>query len=211
MGQTKYIGKRIELVSMDPHFHDISIALYKQEKNQRPVFLIHTYSQISGASARIDALVNAMKTLGGLESDEDGLLYFPCGDAHEQAIRRIFLDSCKADLTTTLETPPLRILDRKSGCYILAIYQNQGIYQMQGEDEEQDCDRRVMVITRGLLKLGQMESVGESNDRVAFACGQDHDALVGLLLKRAPNVRAALREVEQMATRGVLSTPASQL
>ena len=68
-----------------------------------------------------------------------------------------------------------------------------------------------MVITRGLLKLGQMEAVGDSNDRVAFTCGQDHDALVGLLLKRAPNVRAALREVEQMAARGVLSGPASQL
>ena len=30
MGQTLDIGKRIELVPMDPHFHDITIALYQQ-------------------------------------------------------------------------------------------------------------------------------------------------------------------------------------
>ena len=34
-------------------------------------------------------------------------------------------------------------------------------------------------------------------------------ALVGLLLIRAPNVRAAMREAEQMAARGVLSAPSS--
>ena len=30
MGQTVDIGKRIELVPMDSHFHDITIALYQQ-------------------------------------------------------------------------------------------------------------------------------------------------------------------------------------
>ena len=77
MSQTPYIGKRLELVSMDPHFHDISIALYQQEQNDRLVFLVHSYSRKEGAGERIAALVNTMKILGGLESEGDGLLYFP--------------------------------------------------------------------------------------------------------------------------------------
>ena len=31
MPQTLDLGERIELVSMDPHFHDISIGLYRQD------------------------------------------------------------------------------------------------------------------------------------------------------------------------------------
>ena len=44
MGRTVDIGRRIELVSMDPHFHNISIGLYRQSRPAGPEFLIHTYS-----------------------------------------------------------------------------------------------------------------------------------------------------------------------
>ena len=43
-----------------------------------------------------------------------------------------------------------------------------------------------------------------------FACGHDHDELVGLLLGRALNVRAAMREAEAAAARGVLAAPSAQ-
>jgi len=210
MGQTQYIGKRIELVSMDPHFHDISIGLYRQEQNKRPVFLVHSYSQKEGTWARIEFLTTAMKTLGGLESGDDGMLHFPCGHEHEQAIKRIFLDSCKLEPATAPLPQPLQIRDRKSGCEIAAASLGGGMYQIKSASPEFDCERRVVAIARGLLKLGQMEEVAGSNDQVAFACGQSHDALIGLLLVRAPNVRAAMREAEQMASRGVLAAPASQ-
>jgi hypothetical protein len=42
-----------------------------------------------------------------------------------------------------------------------------------------------------------------------FACGHDHDALVGMLLPRAVNVRDTLREEEQIAARGLLTAPGS--
>jgi hypothetical protein len=45
---------------------------------------------------------------------------------------------------------------------------------------------------------------------VAFGCKQTHDSLVGLLLVRALNVRAVLREQEMTASRGVLSAPSAQ-
>ena len=51
---------------MDPHFQDISIALYQQEQNDRLVFLVHSYSRKEGAGERIASLVSTMKILGGL-------------------------------------------------------------------------------------------------------------------------------------------------
>ncbi|MBT6146557.1 MAG: hypothetical protein HOH74_14060, partial [Gemmatimonadetes bacterium] len=47
-------------------------------------------------------------------------------------------------------------------------------------------------------------------DCVSFGCGHDHDALVALLLQRAPNVRALVREEQAAAARGVLAAPSAQ-
>ena len=61
------------------------------------------------------------------------------------------------------------------------------------------------------MKLGEMEGIETDNkDTVGFACGHSHDALIGLLLIRAPNVRVVLREEEMGAARGVLSAPSQQ-
>ena len=86
-----------------------------------------------------------------------------------------------------------------------------GVYRVSADGEGRGAARRVAAIASGLMKLGEMERVGDSSDTVAFACGHSHDALVGLLLVRAPNVRVALREAEMDAARGVLSAPSQQL
>ena len=65
-------------------------------------------------------------------------------------------------------------------------------------------------LTGGLVKLAEMDSVGESGHEVAFDCNSDHNSLVGLLLVRALNVRAALREHDDSAGRGMLSAPSAQ-
>ena len=43
-----------------------------------------------------------------------------------------------------------------------------------------------------------------------FVCAWPHDALMGLLLPRALNVRAVLREEEMAASRGTLVAPSAQ-
>ena len=50
----------------------------------------------------------------------------------------------------------------------------------------------------------------EDPSTIQFACGASHDALVGLLLPRAINVRATLRETEEAAGRGLLLAPSQQ-
>ncbi len=208
------IGRRIELVPMDPHFNDISIGLYRQganHGNNTPVFLVHTYSRISGVSERIETVVAAMQVLGGMLKNADGLLHFPCNSAHEAACRRVFLEACKLAPETPAEPRPLNILDKKSGLTIKVDSVGKGVYRVTAEGEGRGAARRVSAIAGGLAKLGEMESVAtDTRDTVTFACTQSHDALVGLLLTRAPNVRIVLREEETGAGRGVLSAPSQQ-
>ena len=86
-----------------------------------------------------------------------------------------------------------------------------GRYHVTANSDESGTERRVSAITGGLIKLGDMIAVDEEkSDQVAFSCGCSHDALVGLLLVRAPNVRAAVREQQMTASRGVLSSPSQQ-
>ena len=211
------IGRRIELVPIDPHFHDITIGLYCQQTvdattgKASPVFCVHTYSRISGVAERIESIRQAMQILGGMLQTADGLLYFPCKNEHKAACRRVFLEACKLAPNTFAEPRPLNILDKKSQLTIKVDSIGEGVYRVSADGEGRGAARRISAIAGGLMKLGEMESI-ETDDRdtVAFDCAQSHDALVGLLLTRAPNVRVVLREEEMDASRGVLAAPSQQ-
>lgn len=205
------IGRRIELVPIDPHFKDITIALYRQEIDTRAVFRVHTYSRIKGATKRIEEIIGSMQILGGLQKTSDGLLYFPCGEKHEAACRRVFLEACKLTSDTSVEPRPLSILDKKSKLTISVDSLGNGIYKVKSNGEGRSAERRISAIAGGLIKLGELEPTEEnSTDSVTFPCGQSHDALVGLLLVRAPNVRVIIREEEAGTARGVLAAPSQQ-
>lgn len=206
MGETRDIGHRIELAPMDAHFQDITIALYRQMQPLGPAYRVHTYSRKEGAQNRIASVIRAMQVLGDMKKTADDLLHFPCWAAHTLSVKRVFLEACKADPTSEITVRPLKIEDRKSGLTVRAHRSDDNAYRIQAEGK--DADRRMAVIINGLRKLGEMDASGE--DGVRFECHTAHDALVGLLLVRAPNVRAVLREAEMIAARGVLAAPSAQ-
>ena len=213
MGQVTDIGSRIELVSMDPHFHDISIALYEQEGDGgTPRFLVQTYSQKEGSASRAEFIVEAMATLGGAEvCVDDGpgtTVTFPCGARHFAMVKRLFLESCKIPSEQAPLAKPLKVFDKKADAEITVVGEGGGQYRVTAEESDEKVERRVRAIAGGLVKLGEMEVIDDSSMR--FTCGHDHDLLVGLLLPRAINVRQAIREQEQSASRGVLAAPSQQ-
>ena len=211
------LGRRIELIPIDPHFHDITIGLYRQQTvdattgKDASVFLVHTYSRIAGVAERIENVMQGMQILGGMLRTANGLLHFPCNRAHEAACRRVFLQACKLAPNTRIEPRPLSILDKKSRLTITVDSTGKGVYRVTAEGDGRGAARRISAIAGGLMKLGEMESIETDNkDTVAFACAHSHDALVGLLLTRAPNVRVVLREEEMESSRGVLTAPSQQ-
>jgi hypothetical protein len=210
MGLTTDIGRRIELVPMDSHCQDITVALYCQQQDLGPAYKVHTYSDVEGSAARVDFLIEAMQILGSMELTTDHLLHFTCWSSHEFAIKRLFLEACKHDPSQPLTTKPLHIADKKAGCNMRAGSLGNGMYQINAVGEGSGLERRISAITRGLARLGELSMTEGIDNQAYFTCDTNHDALVGLLLIRAPNVRAAMREAEEASSRGILAAPSSQ-
>ncbi len=212
MGVTTDIGERIELLPMDQHFHDISIALYRQQSDAGIELTVHTYSRKEGADERIAFVAQAMAVLGGMElvGDSGATLRFPCGAAHHLASKRVFLEACKLATGSEMAARPLSIRDKKADANMIAASLGNGSYEMSSDGEGGKVAKRKSAVTAGLAKLAELELDEGGQDRVQFPCGQSHDALVGLLLIRAPNVRVILREQEMAASRGQLAAPSAQ-
>ena len=214
MGRLLDLGERVELVSMDPHFHDISISLYRSTgEGGASAFLAHSYSGKEGVTERLAFVMRAMAVMGGMEPapGEPGRLAFACGAQHRAAVKRLFLEACKKATGAEIAALPMSIYDKKNDFTISATSIGGGAYRIAADAGEADdkVARRVDGVTRGLIKLAQMEP-GAGPGEARFPCGVAHDELVGLLLGRALNVRAAMREAESAAARGVLAAPSAQ-
>ena len=205
MSHTIELGRRVELVSMDPHFQDISIGLYHRDTD----YVVHSYSQKAGTRERLEFITRAMAVLGGLQESQGGLR-FHCGSLHPLAIRRIFLESCKLKPDAALEQRPLTLHDKKSNLELDVTRTGPGAYQVSARGDSPDAASRVSAMANGLAKLAEISRSDGTGDTVTFSCGESHDALIGLLLYRALNVRAALREEEMASSRGVLVAPSAQ-
>lgn len=199
-------------MAMDGHCGDITLGLYEQADGDGVRFLVHTYRAGDGPARRTAYVAEAMSVLGGLDIDRkrDMTLRFPCGDAHRAACRRTFLEAAKLSTGFPLEARPLYVFDKKQGDNIEVTGLGSGRYQVRSAGYSGTQDRRAAVAVLGLAKLGGMAPIPGTSDQVCFRCDTSHDASVGLLLTRALEVRAALREVESRAARGVLAAPSSQ-
>lgn len=196
---------------MDRHFEEISIALYEQSNDVKVEFLVKTYSGVEGAPQRIDFVMQAMKTLGGMNTTSDARrLRHRCGSTHKLATKRLFLEACKLSPTKDPEVSSLRAYDKKLDSYVTVVNADSGRYQLRVESDEKKALVRREAILSGLIKLAGLELVNEQNGEVVFPCGEAHDELIGLLLPRALNVRSFLRQESMELSRGQLVAPSAQ-
>jgi hypothetical protein len=212
MGKTLDLGLRVELLSTDQHCHDISLGLYRQVVDETPRFTIHSYSRTSGVEERIAYLNEAMKTTLGLEevTTAPAWLQFPCRRQHLRPLKRAFLDLCKLKTGTPLEAKPLTAFDKKAETDLTVVPLGNGSYRTTAASDNDKVARRVAALARGFVKLCEMEVIEGENHEFRFPCGQDHHALLAQMTYRAQNVRATMREQEQVAARGTLSAPSQQ-
>ena len=85
-----------------------------------------------------------------------------------------------------------------------------GVYEMKSEEPEEAGAKRATALSGGFLKLCEMETIEGGQNQVKFPCESSHDELIGMLMFRAQNVRAAMRESEDAASRGILAAPSQQ-
>ncbi len=207
------LGQRIELVSTDRYFREVSIGLYAREDSEGWIFRARCFASHDGLADRLGFIVGAMETLGGMQRTEaEDTLRFSCGGAHMVAVRRLFLQACKIKPDAKPDAPVLSLWDKKSELTVTAVGVGQGAYALSAEGAEEDDQvrRRLGALRNAMVKLADAQADEAAAERFCFICGQDHEPLVGLLLQAAPNVRAVMREYEMNAARGVLLAPGSQ-
>jgi hypothetical protein len=206
------LGRRIDLCSMDTWFENISISLYEQaEPGGTSAYLLHSYSGKPGVDRRLAALALAMEVLGGMVPAGPNRLRFACGKSHRLACRRVFIAAYRLKPGNAPTVQPLLIADRASGRQITVEGNGTGRYQVCADGLEAGRAQRIGAIGRGLARLTEMTlEGGASADAVSFTCGTTHDALIGLLLSPALNLRAAMREQEEAMTKGLLVAPSAQ-
>ena len=177
------LGRRVELLSMDPHFHDISIAVYRTDDGDGATYLLHSYSKREGSGDRLAHLAGVMQATGGMVAARGNplALRFACGHAHETALKRLFVESCKVAPGTEPARRELRVLDKKNALTISAEGLGGGRYRCSGDRDGAREQRRVAAVAAGLGKLAELDVDG---DEVRFPCATDHDELIGLLMVR---------------------------
>lgn len=207
------LGRRIELQSMDPQFHNITIGLYEQQPKPGIIeYFVHSYSTIEGTDERLARVVTVMLELGGMAraGNDARRLCFRCGEVHKLACRRLFVEACKVKPGIVSKPMPLEVVDKTTGRNIKVIREDKATYRVTADGLDEGRAQRIGAIGRGLSRLAQMELIGEDAARVRFTCGHPHDELIGLLLPRALNLRAAMREQEEAMSRGMLVAPSAQ-
>jgi len=120
------LGHRVELVAMDPHYEDIAVGLYVRESGRGPVGSVHSYSRHPGTAARLAAIAQTMRELGGLEAGADVEVRFACGTWHHAAAKRLFIEAVKHDPATLGQASPLQATDARSGQRIEVV--PRGVY-----------------------------------------------------------------------------------
>ena len=208
------LGRRIELVAMDPHFHDITVALHRAVgADGGPAYHINSYSTRPGAHERLAGIVAAMQEVGGMDAAPESPLRvrFACGAAHEQATRRAFIEACKLDPGQPLEARPMELYDKKTDATIRVIAEGGDLLPRHGRlrTAPRWCDgsppwREVWRSWPAWNRFPLPSTRCASPAATIIIC------LVAMLLKLALNARGVLREQELAAARGVLAAPSQQ-
>ena len=196
-------GGCLELVPMDPNFHDISVSLY--EKNG--VVTVWTFSNMPGVRDRIRTIRDQLVSLGGLVPIRStyNQAQLPCGELHARAVK--FLMAQAVEKPAGYALPESGVKDLRSPLILSVGAENvcgRWLYKVVGEGDASNKDARLRAVTAGYVRYGEMEKVNENS--LAFPCGYRHDELALLVLPYARNVSQVEDTIASEALRGQMTT-----
>ena len=198
-------GQCIELVPLDPNFHDISVGLYFKEG----VGTIWTFAQNPGVMNRLERIRNQLVVLGGLVP-VDGTynhISFSCGKLHRRPLRFLIIQAVEKSPDLKPKDGAIAIKDLKSDLVLRAEPENiedRWMYTIGASGEAKTKPMRIIAVTSGFVRYGEMEKLDKNH--VAFPCGQRHDELMHLIISYARNVSGVQDMLEESALRGQMTT-----
>ena len=196
-------GRCLELVPIDPNFHDISVALYEKDG----IATVWTFSRRKGVEDRIRQIRDQIAALGYMEpvAGTHNQLRPPCGVIHQRPLKFLMMQAVEKGPSFTHSERPVK--DLRSDLMLSfesTEVDGRTVYRVRGEGEARNPAGRLRAITGGFVRYGEM--VRAEDGGVAFCCGARHDQLMRLLLPYARNVSGTQDMLDADALRGQMTT-----
>lgn len=203
--QVKKLGSCIELVSIDPHFHDVSVGLFIKHKT----LSIWSYSRKAGIAERIEQIrdrctkygdvVAADGTTNQLELISD--LYL------DRALRFMFIAAVEKDPALEIPSGKIAIPDTKTKLtLVIAGAEEDGkyVYTVSTEGEAERAEMRVRATVGGFIRYSDCERIDKN--KFAFPDGKRYDKFARLILPLARNVSAVESQLAAEELAGQMTT-----
>ena len=153
-------GKALGIDSMDPHFKDITVGIYR--KGQALTFGPSVKSQESGGAS--DRSATSWVNLGGLVAIENthDQARFPCATLHARPLRFLLAQAVEKDPDYTHPSGPLSIQDTKTESdpdrRSKGTGRSMGLSDL-GRGDPEKIPLRLPAVQAGFLRYGEMEKV----------------------------------------------------
>ena len=198
-------GKCMELIPMDPNFHEITVGLYVKDG----IGTVWTFSGKPCVEKRVEEIRDQLVELGGMVPVENthNQAKFPDGEMYDRPLRFLLRQAVEKPYGTRHPEGRVEIKDLRSPLQIIATPEEvdgRWIYRVTAEGEYKNPKMRVRAITQGFVRYGEMEKVDV--DAVTFPHGGRRDELIRLVLPYARNVTGTADMLEAEALRGQMTT-----
>ena len=199
------IGKCSELISIDPHFKDISVGLY--EKNN--VYTVWTFSKVPGVSNRISEIRDQLVNLGGMVPvpDTNNQVKFPNDELYDRPVKFLIKLAVEKPSNNRHPDGPITIKDLRSPLTLIINSYDENdkrIYEVTTEGEFKNPELRKRATVQGFIRYGDMEKI--DNTKVMFKGGYQRDELVRIILPYARNITGTQDMLDADSMRGQMTT-----
>ena len=203
--RVKELGTCIGLVSIDPHFHQVSVGLFIKSG----VLTVFSYSRLPGIEDRIEQIRDRCIQLGdvkAVDGTNDQLRLI--SDLYlDRALRFMFTAAVEKDPAAAIPTGTITAPDTKTKLTFVITGAQEGdkyVYTVSAEGEAERAEMRIRAAVGGFIKYSNCARVDK--DKFSFEDGRKYDNFARLILPLARNVSAVEAQLEQEELAGQMNT-----
>ena len=203
--QIKKLGHCIELVSIDPFFHDVTMGLFINDG----LLTIWSFSNRDGIADRIEQIRDRCVRLGDViaaEGTTDQLRLI--SDLYlDRALRFMFTYAVEKDPARELPSGRITTPDTKTKLtFVVEGAEEDGkyVYTVSAEGNSDRAEMRIRATVSGFVRYSDCERV--ENNKFAFPDGKRYDSFARLILPLARNVSAVESQLAASELDGQMTT-----
>ena len=198
------LGNCIELVSMDPHFHNISVGLFRKGN----LLTIFSFSNKESIKKRIKVIRDRCCLLGDLSPVENtnNQMLLDADINLDTPIKFMFTEAVEKDKKISPNTP-IQSPDTKTNLKFRIVSDtsnNITNYTVSAEGQNERSEMRIRAVVGGFIKYGGCERV--DFNKFKFSDGKKYNKFVKLLLPYARNVSAVENMLSDSDSVGQMNT-----